>query len=94
MYFRWKGKLRRIDIPHIERQGNRTDHNDSSKYDKLFGVEELVNPFLKKNKNNTKEKPKEKPRISKNLSKIDPGKIWLKLNILLYYMNNIHIHRK
>ena len=46
LYFRWQGKLRRIDIPDIERQGNRTEHNDSSKYYKLLWVEDLVDPFF------------------------------------------------
>ena len=68
LYFRWQGKLRRLDIPHIERQGNRTEHNDPSKYNKLFWVENLVNPFFKKekkSKQNTK-----KRRISKNAHRV------------------------
>ena len=48
LYFRRQGKLRRIDIPHIERHENRTEHNDPSKYDNLLWVEDLFNLVLKK----------------------------------------------
>ena len=38
LYFSRQGKQQCIDTPHIERQWNRTEHNDSSKYDTFLGV--------------------------------------------------------
>ena len=70
LYFRWQGKLQRIDLPHIERQGDRTEHIDPSKYDKLLWVEDLVDPFLSTKKITKKQTNKKKANCERHLSYI------------------------